>query len=93
MYLMTAEQSAAVVNIPVTPEEQARLARGAAWAKTGNAYAFEHGTRPSTISLTLSTNPLAMLAWCVRTPNSNLLLITFRLIMYVQDGREIHRME
>jgi len=65
MYFLTAEQSAAVANISVTAEEQARLDQAAVWATTGSAYAAEHGTRPSTISLTLSTNPLAMLAWCV----------------------------
>jgi hypothetical protein len=93
MYMMTAEQSAAVVNIPVTPEEQARLVQGAAWAKTGIAYAFEHGTRPSTISLTLSTNPLAMLAWRVRPSPKLHFAAMFRLIIYVQDGGEVHRME
>lgn len=29
----------------------------------GNAYAREHGTRPSTIGLVLSSSPLALLAW------------------------------
>jgi microsomal epoxide hydrolase len=63
MYFMTAEQSAAVADIPITTEEQARLDQAAAWAQTGSAYAAEHGTRPSTITLVLSTNPLAMLVW------------------------------
>ncbi|UPX13223.1 uncharacterized protein EKO05_0003744 [Ascochyta rabiei] len=34
-----------------------------AWRQTGNAYAQEHGTRPSTIGSVLSSNPLALLAW------------------------------
>ena len=29
----------------------------------GSAYAIEHATRPSTIGLVVSTNPLALLAW------------------------------
>lgn len=29
----------------------------------GNAYAREHGSRPSTIGLVLSSSPLALLAW------------------------------
>jgi microsomal epoxide hydrolase len=35
------------------------------WKETGSAYAQEHGTRPSTIGSVLSSNPLALLAWCV----------------------------
>jgi hypothetical protein len=63
LYFMTAEQRAAVADIPITPDEQARLALTAAWETTGRAYALEHSTRPATIALALSTNPLAMLAW------------------------------
>lgn len=29
----------------------------------GNAYAREHGTRPATIGLVLSSSPIALLAW------------------------------
>jgi microsomal epoxide hydrolase len=34
-----------------------------AFITTGLAYAIEQGTRPSTIGLVLSTNPMALLAW------------------------------
>ena len=30
----------------------------------GHAYADEHGTRPATIGLVLSSSPIALLAWC-----------------------------
>ncbi|KAK4169582.1 putative epoxide hydrolase [Cladorrhinum sp. PSN259] len=63
MYFMTPEQSAAVANISINEEERKRQDDAAAWGKTGSAYANEHGTRPSTISLVLNTNPMAMLAW------------------------------
>lgn len=33
------------------------------FATLGNAYAREHGTRPSTIGLVLSSSPIALLAW------------------------------
>ncbi|KAJ5565973.1 hypothetical protein N7535_007611, partial [Penicillium sp. DV-2018c] len=33
------------------------------FASTGCGYAFEHGTRPSTIGHVLSTSPMALLAW------------------------------
>ena len=41
------------------------LKRGAEFAKTGSAYAMEHGTRPSTIGFALASSPLALLAWQV----------------------------
>ncbi|KAK3360630.1 Alpha/Beta hydrolase protein [Lasiosphaeria hispida] len=63
MYFLTPEQSLAVANISVTAEEAAQLKVAAAWGSTGSAYAFEHGTRPSTIALVLSTSPVAMLTW------------------------------
>ncbi|KAK3985821.1 putative epoxide hydrolase [Cladorrhinum sp. PSN332] len=65
MYFLTAEQSVSVAsaNLTITPAEEAILKSVNAWASTGSAYANEHGTRPSTISLVLNTNPLAMLAW------------------------------
>ncbi|KAF2259527.1 epoxide hydrolase-like protein [Lojkania enalia] len=43
--------------------EQKALARAATFRETGFAYGQEHATRPSTIGLVLSTNPLALLAW------------------------------
>lgn len=63
MLFLTANQSAAVVDIPITAEEKKQQDFVNAWAQTGSAYAAEHGTRPSTIALVLNTNPLAMLTW------------------------------
>ncbi|KXX78196.1 putative epoxide hydrolase [Madurella mycetomatis] len=63
MYFMTEEQSAAVADIEITPEEQVQVDHAAEWVSFGTSYGNEHGTRPSTISLVLMTNPLAMLAW------------------------------
>ncbi|KXJ86837.1 epoxide hydrolase [Microdochium bolleyi] len=48
---------------PVTAEEQAALDRTRRWQETGFAYALEHGTRPSTVGLAMSSSPLALLAW------------------------------
>jgi microsomal epoxide hydrolase len=39
------------------------MERNAAWMKKGLAYALEHGTRPATVGLAISSNPLALLAW------------------------------
>ena len=53
-------------DIPVftlSDEDRAFVQRGEQFKATGSAYAMEHGTRPSTIGLALSTNPLALLAW------------------------------
>ena len=47
----------------VTPAEKKGLERAAEFPKTGNAYALEHGTRPATIGLVLSSSPIALLAW------------------------------
>lgn len=63
MLFLTPNQTAEVAAIPLSPEDEARQEFVAAWAQTGSAYAAEHATRPSTISLALNTNPLAMLAW------------------------------
>lgn len=43
--------------------EKKAMESARAWRQTGNAYALEHGTRPSTIGSVLSSNPLALLAW------------------------------
>ncbi|KAF2789207.1 epoxide hydrolase-like protein [Melanomma pulvis-pyrius CBS 109.77] len=43
--------------------EKESLDRATKWRATGMAYALEHSSRPSTISLVLSSNPLALLAW------------------------------
>jgi hypothetical protein len=47
----------------LTPEESQILERTEAWRQTGLAYALVHGTRPSTVGLAISSNPLALLAW------------------------------
>ncbi|UZP34374.1 hypothetical protein NXS19_002190 [Fusarium pseudograminearum] len=47
----------------VTEAEKQALARGDDFRTRGSAYAFTHGTRPSTIGLVLSTSPLALLTW------------------------------
>lgn len=55
----------------VTPEqidaaELEGLQRAAAFGAQGDAYAREHGQRPATIGLLLSTSPLALLLWYSR---------------------------
>lgn len=52
-----------VPDSEITQREMEALKKGFEWQKTGTAYAMEHGTRPSTIGLTLSASPIAMLAW------------------------------
>lgn len=49
----------------LTDLEKTAIKSANAWRQTGSAYAQEHGTRPSTIGSVLSSNPLALLAWCV----------------------------
>ncbi|CAK3766199.1 epoxide hydrolase [Lecanosticta acicola] len=44
-------------------EEQGGLQRMEDFATLGNAYAREHGTRPATIGLVLSSSPIALLGW------------------------------
>lgn len=43
--------------------DQAGVLRLEKFVAEGAAYAFEHRTRPATIGLVLSSNPLALLAW------------------------------
>ena len=45
--------------------EQKAWQRTMDFATLGNAYAREHGTRPATIGLVLSSSPIALLAWYV----------------------------
>jgi microsomal epoxide hydrolase len=47
----------------LTDFEKSALAKSAKWNEVSNAYAREHGTRPSTIGHVLSSSPLALLAW------------------------------
>ncbi|KAK0649065.1 Alpha/Beta hydrolase protein [Cercophora newfieldiana] len=51
-----------LADIPLSADEEKSMELVTAWATTGSAYAFEHGTRPSTVSLALNTNHLGMLA-------------------------------
>jgi microsomal epoxide hydrolase len=44
-------------------QDAQELKRTETWAQTGLAFALEHGTRPSTVGLAISSNPLALLAW------------------------------
>jgi microsomal epoxide hydrolase len=50
-------------HLEVAEEEQRGLLRARNFEATGRGYALEHATRPSTISLVLSSNPIALLAW------------------------------
>lgn len=52
----------------ITQVEQEHIDRMNAFAANGSSYIFEHGQRPSTVGLVLSSNPLAMLAWYVESP-------------------------
>ena len=52
-----------VSDSAVTAEEKQGLEQAEYFGTLGNAYAREHGQRPGTIGLVLSTNPLALLAW------------------------------
>ncbi|KAK3334509.1 Alpha/Beta hydrolase protein [Neurospora tetraspora] len=63
MFMFTPEQFAACKEEPLTEREERLMSGTNAWIKQGSAYAYEHGTRPATIALTLGTNPVAMLAW------------------------------
>jgi microsomal epoxide hydrolase len=63
LFFLTGAQNEVVKDIPITPAEQVQVERAADWSVKGTSYGNEHGTRPATISLVLSTNPLAMLAW------------------------------
>ncbi|KAF2091834.1 alpha/beta-hydrolase [Saccharata proteae CBS 121410] len=47
----------------INEAEKKALARGQAFRDIGAAYAMEHGTRPATIGLVLSSSPIALLAW------------------------------
>lgn len=49
----------------LSPDEKERLESLHGWVAHGMAYALEHGTRPATLGLALSTSPLALLAWYV----------------------------
>ncbi|KAF3770823.1 epoxide hydrolase 1 [Cryphonectria parasitica EP155] len=44
-------------------EDLLHLKKAKTWWEMGLGYAIEHSTRPATIGLVLSSNPLALLAW------------------------------
>lgn len=44
-------------------QEAQEMKRTETWAQTGLAFVLEHGTRPATAGLAISSNPLALLAW------------------------------
>ena len=52
----------------LTDFEKAGIERMNNFKLMGSGYMMEHGTRPSTIGLVLSTNPVALLAWLVDKP-------------------------
>jgi hypothetical protein len=54
-----------VANEDINQAEFQGLARAGAFGAQGDAYAREHGQRPATIGLLLSTSPLALLIWYV----------------------------
>lgn len=47
----------------LSAKDQKAVSRAGDFANLGSAYAREHGTRPSTIGLVLSSSPIALLAW------------------------------
>ena len=47
----------------ITPAEEVGLQRAIEFGSTGSAYALLHATRPSTISFSLASSPIALLAW------------------------------
>jgi hypothetical protein len=47
----------------LAPEDLHILERTMKWQQDGMAYALEHGTRPATVGLAISSSPLSLLAW------------------------------
>ena len=58
----------------LSKQEQYGLGRYQNFGDLGNAYAREHGTRPATVGLVLSSSPIALLAWY--GPGSFLAMLT-----------------
>lgn len=76
----------------ISAVERDGIERWKQWLATGTAYAQEQATRPSTIGFVLSSNPLALLAWCVS------ILLRCRRLRHVysfvkQDRREVPRLD
>lgn len=61
------------VQTPLEVDDIDRLGieRGREFERVGNAYAKEHATRPSTIGIAISSNPLSLLAWYVSISRLN----------------------
>ncbi|RAL10974.1 epoxide hydrolase family protein [Aspergillus homomorphus CBS 101889] len=57
------DKPANVQDSAISEFERQNLARGEWFMTYGSAYAFEHGSRTSTIGNVLATNPVALLAW------------------------------
>lgn len=53
----------------LSSEDLQQLERTATWSQTGLAYVDEHGTRPSTAGLAISSSPIALLAWYLTLPS------------------------
>jgi microsomal epoxide hydrolase len=47
----------------ITEAEHKGLRRARELIKSGSSYAIQQATKPATIGLALSTNPIALLAW------------------------------
>lgn len=51
------------VTFNTTAEEQLGIKKAAKFTHSGAAYSIEHATRPSTLSYTVGSSPVALLAW------------------------------
>lgn len=60
---LTPSETAPVMHLPLTAQENATLAVAAQFVDKGTGYMFEQGTKPSTIALALESSPLALLEW------------------------------
>lgn len=58
-------QPVGVEDCELNDLDKAGLVRSAEFSRIGSAYALEHATKPSTIGIVLSSNPLALLAWFI----------------------------
>ncbi|KAK1532042.1 epoxide hydrolase [Colletotrichum costaricense] len=56
-------QNELLTTVNITEDEAQHVQRMLNFSATGSSYLLEHGLRPSTIGLVLSSSPLAMLAW------------------------------
>ncbi|EER45056.1 epoxide hydrolase [Histoplasma capsulatum var. duboisii H88] len=62
-YMTLSSPPEGIPDTALTESEKAGLERSTLWMQTGNAYALEHATRPSTIGLLLGASPLSLLGW------------------------------